>query len=118
MLTTVEDRNSVRTLIFNRPDVLNAFNDAIRDEVPAGSALVYLGSTMHGGGANTPSNERRRGMLLGFVVGWLRTEENTFLNVPLDKARTTPARVQQLLGYKAHGSIGVVDVGDPMVLLQ
>lgn len=57
-------------------------------------------------------------MLLGFVVGWLRTEENTFLNVPLDKARTTPARVQQLLGYKAHGSIGVVDVGDPMVLLQ
>lgn len=89
----------------------------MRDEVPAGSALVYLGSTMHVG-ANTTSNESRRGMLLGFVVGWLRTEEDTVLNVPLDKARTTPARVQQLLGYKAHGSIGVVDVGDPMVLLQ
>lgn len=73
---------------------------------------------MHGGSANTTSNKSRRGMLLGFVVGWLRTEEDTFLNVPLDKARTTPARVQQLLGYKAHRSIGVVDVGDPMVLLQ
>jgi ectoine hydroxylase-related dioxygenase (phytanoyl-CoA dioxygenase family) len=86
--------------------------------MPAGSALVYLGSTIHGGGANTTTQESRRGMFLGFVVGWLRTEENTFLTVPLEKARTMPVRVQQLLGYKAHGSIGVVDVGDPMVVLQ
>jgi hypothetical protein len=25
--------------------------------------------------------------------------------------------VQELLGYKAHGAIGVVDVGSPMALL-
>jgi hypothetical protein len=51
-------------------------------------------------------------------VGWLRTEENTFLTVPLEGAREMPERVQELLGYKAHGGIGVVDVGSPMVLLK
>lgn len=86
--------------------------------MPAGSALIYLGSAIHGGGANITTKESRRGMFLGYVVGWLRTEENTFLTVPLNKTRAMPTRVQELLGYKAHGSIGVVDVGDPMVLLE
>jgi ectoine hydroxylase-related dioxygenase (phytanoyl-CoA dioxygenase family) len=84
----------------------------------AGSALFYLGSAIHGGGANTTSDQFRRGMFLGFVVGWLRTEENSFLTVPLEKVRTLPTRVQELLGYKAHGAIGVVDVGSPMALLN
>jgi hypothetical protein len=41
-----------------------------------------------------------------------------FLTVPLEAARTMPVRVQELLGYKPHGPIGVVDVGTPMVLLE
>jgi ectoine hydroxylase-related dioxygenase (phytanoyl-CoA dioxygenase family) len=84
----------------------------------AGSALFYLGSALHGGGANQTIDERRRGMFLGYVLGWLRTEENTFLTVPIDKVRLMPVRIQELLGYKAHGSIGVVDVGSPMALLN
>jgi ectoine hydroxylase-related dioxygenase (phytanoyl-CoA dioxygenase family) len=95
-----------------RPD------EILRADMPAGSALIYLGSTMHGGGANVTGDQWRRGMFFGFVVGWLRTEENTFLTVPLEKAREMPERVQELLGYKAHGGIGVVDVGSPMVLLK
>ena len=87
-------------------------------EMPAGSALIYLGSAIHGGSANTTTNEDRRGMFLGYVVGWLRTEENSFLTVPIEKVRAMPRRVQELLGYKAHRSIGVVDVGDPMQLLK
>ena len=87
--------------------------------MPAGSALIYLGSAIHGGGANTTTKDQvGKGMFLKDVVGWLRTEENTFLTVPLNKTRAMPTRVQELLGYKAHGSIGVVDVGDPMVLLE
>jgi len=86
-------------------------------EMKAGSALFYLGSAIHGGGANTTSAQFRRGMFLGYVVGWLRTEENSFLTVPLEKVRSMPTRVQELLGYKAHGAIGVVDVGSPMALL-
>lgn len=92
--------------------------EIMQAEMRAGSALFYLGSTLHGGGANTTENVRRRGMFLGYVVGWLRTEENMFLTVPLEAAKTMPVRVQELLGYKAHSGIGVVDVGSPMVLLQ
>lgn len=84
----------------------------------AGSAVYYLGKTMHGGGANTSQTESRRGMFYGYVVGWLRTGENMFLTVPIEKVRDMPTRVQELLGYKALGGIGVVDVGSPMVRLR
>ena len=57
-------------------------------------------------------------MFLGYVLGWLRTEENMFLSVPLDKVRAMPRRVQELLGYKAIRAMGVVDVGSPMALLD
>ena len=89
-----------------------------RAEMKAGSALFYLGSALHGGGANQTTDEIRRGMFVGYVVGWLRTEENTFLTVPIGKVRSMPVRIQELLGYKAHGSIGVVDVGSPMALFD
>jgi len=87
-------------------------------EMKAGSTLIYLGTTIHGGGANVTTNERRRGMFLGYVVGWLRTEENMFLTVPMDDVRVMPKRIQELLGYKPHYAIGVVDVGSPMALLN
>ena len=93
-------------------------DDIVQAEMKAGSALFYLGSTLHGGGANRTADEARRGMFLGYVLGWLRTEENMFLSVPLDKVRAMPRRVQELLGYKAIRAMGVVDVGSPMALLD
>ena len=93
-------------------------HEVVQAEMTAGSALFYLGTTLHGGGANKTQNEWRRGMFFGYVVGWLRTEENTFLSVPIDKVKAMPQRVQELLGYKAHVGIGVVDVGSPMVMLD
>jgi len=87
-------------------------------EMATGSALFYLGSAIHGGGTNTTTDEHRRGMFLGYVIGWLRTEENTFLTVPIEQVREMPLRVQELLGYKAHIGIGVADVGSPMELLR
>lgn len=93
-------------------------------EMPAGGAVLYLGSTFHAGGTNSTVNERRRGFHLSFVVGWLRTEENNTLATPPDVARTLPLRAQELLGYKAHdaiatggGYLGTVDVRHPTELL-
>lgn len=93
-------------------------HEILQAEMPAGSALFYLGGTLHGGGPNQTQSERRRGMFIGFVVGWLRTEENTFLSVPLEKVRDMPVRAQELLGYKSHVAVGVVDVRSPMFLLK
>ena len=93
-------------------------------EMPAGSAVLYLGSTIHGGGANTTSDRWRRGMHLSYVLGWLRTEENHYLATPPDVARRLPRRAQELLGYAAHdalaqagGYLGAVDLRDPVELL-
>ncbi len=92
-------------------------DEILRANMPAGSALFYLGSTIHGGGRNQ-ANEARRGMFVSFCQGWLRTEENLFLTVPIERVRTLPERVQQLLGYSIHGGIGVADVGNPRRLLR
>ncbi len=93
-------------------------------EMPAGSAVVYLGSTIHAGGRNATLDRWRRGMHMSFVVGWLRTEDNNYLSTPPDVARTLPRRSQELLGYAAHdaiasggGYLGTVDLLDPIELL-
>jgi ectoine hydroxylase-related dioxygenase (phytanoyl-CoA dioxygenase family) len=90
-------------------------------EMPPGGAVLYLGSTIHGAGANTTADRRRRGMHLSYVVGWLRTEENQFLSVPVEVVRELPRRAQELLGWVAHdaiaaggGYLGTVDLRDPI----
>ena len=45
------------------------------------SALIYLGSLWHGGGANT-SATMRLGVVLHYAVAWLRPVENHVLVVP------------------------------------
>jgi ectoine hydroxylase-related dioxygenase (phytanoyl-CoA dioxygenase family) len=94
-------------------------------EMPAGSAVVYLGSTIHAGGRNTTAEDWRRGMHMSFVVGWLRTEDNNYLSTPPEVARRLPRRSQELLGYAAHdaiasggGYLGTVDLLDPIDLLN
>jgi ectoine hydroxylase-related dioxygenase (phytanoyl-CoA dioxygenase family) len=93
-------------------------------EMPAGSAVIYLGSTLHGGGPNTTTDQWRRGMHLSYVVGWLRTEENHYLATPPAIARTLSRRAQELLGYAAHdalasggGYLGALDLRDPVDML-
>jgi ectoine hydroxylase-related dioxygenase (phytanoyl-CoA dioxygenase family) len=93
-------------------------------EMPAGSAAIYLGSTLHAGGGNTTEATWRRGMHCSFVVGWLRTEENQYLAAPLDAVRDLPRRSLELLGYGAHdaiasggGYLGTVELQDPVELI-
>jgi ectoine hydroxylase-related dioxygenase (phytanoyl-CoA dioxygenase family) len=93
-------------------------------EMAAGSAVIYLGSTIHAGGANTTTNQWRRGMQVSYALGWLRTEENHYLTTPPDVARTLPRQSQELIGYATHdaeardgGALGHVDLREPFELM-
>jgi ectoine hydroxylase-related dioxygenase (phytanoyl-CoA dioxygenase family) len=92
-------------------------------EMPAGSAVVYTGGTIHGGGSNV-TDIRRRGVHMSYCLGWLRTEENNYLSTPPAVAATLPRVAQELLGYAVHNSIprgggylGMVRMQDPVELL-
>ena len=86
--------------------------------MPQGSVVLYLGSTVHGGGANQ-SDSTRVGVNVDYVLGWLRQEENQYLSYSLDEVRAMPERVQRLLGYEPGAyALGYVDGGrSPMTLL-
>jgi len=98
------------------------FADAV---LPAGSAVVYLGSTLHGAATNSTRETWRRGLHMSYVVGWLRTEENNVLATPPEIARTLSPRAQALLGYSVHDAVedmggyaGMVEMRNPVELLR
>jgi ectoine hydroxylase-related dioxygenase (phytanoyl-CoA dioxygenase family) len=93
--------------------------------MPAGSSVIYLGSTLHGAGANSTTDTWRPGLHLSYTLGWLRTEENNYLGVPPSIARTLPRNVQEVLGYAVHdaiddrgGYLGMLELRDPIELLE
>jgi ectoine hydroxylase-related dioxygenase (phytanoyl-CoA dioxygenase family) len=71
--------------------------------MPKGSALFYMGSTWHGGGANQ-SNAPRSGLINTYSLGWLRQESNQYLETPPEAAAQFGPRLRALLGYTPHGS--------------
>jgi ectoine hydroxylase-related dioxygenase (phytanoyl-CoA dioxygenase family) len=86
-------------------------------EVPAGSALIYLGSVWHGGGANR-TDATRLGVVLHYAAGWLRQVENHVLAVSPETVATLTPRLQELLGYNIYPPfIGYVDGRHPQKLL-
>jgi ectoine hydroxylase-related dioxygenase (phytanoyl-CoA dioxygenase family) len=92
--------------------------DTVAAEMPAGSVLLYTGALYHGGGANR-SDAARIGINLTYAVSWLRQEENQYLSVPADVARTLPEPLLRLMGY-ARGAyaLGYVDdLRDPLDVL-
>jgi ectoine hydroxylase-related dioxygenase (phytanoyl-CoA dioxygenase family) len=88
-------------------------------EMEQGSVLFYTGSLYHGGGANR-SDAVRCGVNITYNVAWLRQEENQYLAVPHDIARTLPVDLLRLMGY-ARGAyaLGYVDdLRDPIEVLR
>ena len=92
--------------------------EAVPATMPRGSAVCILGSTYHAGGANR-AGEARTGLLYGYCLGWLRQEQNQYLAVPPDVARTLPEPLQRLIGYAVHEPfLGWHDLQDPIELLR
>jgi len=89
----------------------------LRAVMPAGAVMFFAGSVFHGGGANT-TNRPRLGVILEYVAGWLRQQENQYLAVPPETVLSLPQRLQELLGYSIHGNLlGNVDGRHPIKAL-
>ena len=106
------------------PGVLPDVSDGTtcRATMPAGSALLYSGKVIHGGGANTTDDEWRVGLHAGFCCGWLRAEENHQLTNDLAAVRSMDPQVQHLLGYRSYdpkrgARLGLVNYDDASLLM-
>ncbi len=86
--------------------------DVVQAVMTKGSVLYYLGSTIHGGGANH-SAAARSGLINTYSLGWLRQEENQYLSVSREVADSYPEHVRRLMGYQAHGKYLGVYPDDP-----
>ncbi len=93
--------------------------ETVPAEMEKGSVLLYTGSLYHGAGANR-STRTRRGVNLTYSVSWLRQEENQYLAVPLEVARTLPVELLRLMGYSRGAyALGYVDdLRDPIEVVR
>lgn len=80
-------------------DMILPDEDAIDAVAPAGSAIVFLGSTLHSGGANR-STRPRRGLIFSYCRDWLMPDENPWLAYPPEVARRFSRELAELVGYR------------------
>lgn len=97
-------------------------SEALATEMPAGSALIFLGSTYHAGGENV-SEELRTGVTMALDAANLRQEENMYLALPQAVVASYSEEVQRLLGWSAgSNNMGWIEIdgqmADPNQLLR
>ena len=79
----------------------------------AGSAGLWDGRTVHGGGANN-SDRPRRGIAVLYARAWLRQQENQYLCLDRSLIASFDRRYQRLLGWCTYGPhTGIVEGRDP-----
>lgn len=76
-----------------------ADDECLQAEMTRGSVLLYSGKIVHSGAANR-SEQVRRAINVNYCVGWVRQEENQFLSVPTEIARTLDDDLLKLIGYQ------------------
>lgn len=86
-------------------------------EISPGSALLFLGSTLHGAGGNR-TNAVRRGCIVSYCLGWLKPYENQWLAYPPEVARHFSPELAALVGYRQHRpNLGNYEGRCPSILL-
>jgi ectoine hydroxylase-related dioxygenase (phytanoyl-CoA dioxygenase family) len=91
--------------------------ERVHAEMPAGSVLLYPGTLIHGGGANT-TGATRLGVLIELLASWLRQQEQHTLVVPAHEAGGIPKRLTELMGYSIRPPfVGYVDGLHPQRLI-
>lgn len=80
---------------------IDDLGEPVVSECEPGSAICFLGSTVHGAGANRTTNPRRA-IVIGYSLGWLRPHENPSLAYPPSVAKSFPTPLAGLVGYVQH----------------
>ena len=83
-------------------------DEIVQAEMPAGSVLYWLGGLFHGAGANT-SQDWRYGVILTYSLGWLRQEENQYMDVPPERLAELSPEVKQIVGFDMYRALGLHD---------
>ncbi|HEX7943930.1 MAG TPA: phytanoyl-CoA dioxygenase family protein [Phenylobacterium sp.] len=87
-------------------------------EIPAGAVLVFCGTLLHRGGANT-TDRPRLAFTNQYCEPWARPQENFWLSVPREQVRAMAPAVQTLLGYEiAPPFLGMVSASHPRKTLE
>ncbi len=96
---------------------IDELGEPVIAECNPGSAICFLGSTIHGAGANR-SVKSRRAIVIGYSLGWLRPHENPSLAYPPEVAKKFPAALAELVGYVQHRpNLGNYEGQCPSILL-
>lgn len=97
---------------------LSELGDPLVAECGPGDAICFLGSTVHGAGANLTGTVRRA-VVIGYSLGWLKPYENLWLAYPPEIARTFPSELAELAGYVQHRpNLGNYEGQCPSILLR
>lgn len=92
--------------------------DSVVPGLYPGDALIFLGSTLHGGGGNVSANVRR-GIVVSYCLGWLKPFELQWLVYPPQVARNFSPELAGLVGYAQHRpNLGNVEGQCPSILLR
>ncbi|HEX4736693.1 MAG TPA: phytanoyl-CoA dioxygenase family protein [Allosphingosinicella sp.] len=115
-------RDNGATLVWPESHGPRAFAQTVpSSEIPVemapGSALLFLGSTLHGAGGNR-TRAVRRGAIVSYCLGWLKPYENQWLAYPPDVARHFSPELAALVGYRQHRpNLGNYEGQCPSILL-
>ncbi|KAH0444545.1 phytanoyl-CoA dioxygenase family protein [Paraburkholderia fungorum] len=95
-----------------KPDL----SEACPTVMKAGSALIFLGSTYHAGGANRTQSEYRTAVGMALDAANVRQEENMYLSLTPEEVASYPEQIQRLLGWSAGDNhMGWVEVDGQMI---
>ncbi len=92
--------------------------DPVVAQCGPGDAILFLGSTLHGGGANV-SDAPRRAIVVSYSLGWLKPYENPWLAYPPEVAKHFSPELAALVGYRQHRpNLGNFEGQCPSILLK
>ena len=83
-------------------------DEIVPAEMPAGSVLFWHGGLLHGAGANT-SEDWRYGVILTYSLGWVRQEENQYLDVPPERLAALSPEARRIAGFDMYRALGFHD---------